>query len=150
MMVRLDYRARYYDPTIGRFISEDPARFSVGANYYSYTKNRPLITVDPSGLSGEAKCPAGFQWYCNRRAWGWVLGAGSDNKAQDQGLVQATQYAPYNFATNPNGTATLELYAINILANQNLLIDAVKAGTRTADDAATALAGMQGATRRRC
>jgi RHS repeat-associated protein len=30
------YRARYYDPKIGRFISEDPIRFSGGINFYAY------------------------------------------------------------------------------------------------------------------
>src|SRR5437762_11013990 len=27
------YRARYYDPTFGRFLSEDPIRFQAGANF---------------------------------------------------------------------------------------------------------------------
>jgi RHS repeat-associated protein len=29
------YRARYYDPLPGRFISEDPARFSGALNFYA-------------------------------------------------------------------------------------------------------------------
>jgi RHS repeat-associated protein len=45
------YRARYYDPKIGRFISEDPAGFSDGPNMYTYVLNRPVDLVDPSGLS---------------------------------------------------------------------------------------------------
>jgi RHS repeat-associated protein len=44
------YRARYYDPTVGRFISEDPLQFSVGENFYRYVSNRPTLGVDPSGL----------------------------------------------------------------------------------------------------
>jgi RHS repeat-associated protein len=44
------YRARYYDPNIGRFISEDPLRFLSGKNNYVYVLNRPLIAKDPSGL----------------------------------------------------------------------------------------------------
>jgi RHS repeat-associated protein len=44
------YRARYYDPTIGRFISEDPIRFKGGINFYAYVRNSPIKLIDPSGL----------------------------------------------------------------------------------------------------
>lgn len=56
------YRARYYDPTIGRFISEDPIRFKGGINLYQYVANNPILLRDPSG------------WVC----WGGgVSGAGA-------------------------------------------------------------------------
>ena len=44
------YRARYYDPSIGRFISEDPIRFRGGINFYCYVKNNPINWIDPFGL----------------------------------------------------------------------------------------------------
>lgn len=43
------YRARYYNPQFGRFISEDPLRFSAGANFYSYVSDAPTNFVDPRG-----------------------------------------------------------------------------------------------------
>jgi RHS repeat-associated protein len=43
------YRARYYDPKIGRFISEDRSRFRGGINLYSYVANNPTNFVDPDG-----------------------------------------------------------------------------------------------------
>jgi RHS repeat-associated protein len=43
------YRARYYDPQIGRFASEDPARFFAGSNFYDYVLNNPTDLVDPTG-----------------------------------------------------------------------------------------------------
>lgn len=44
------YRARYYDPTIGRFLSEDPLGLSAGdANFYRYVGNNPVQLRDPSG-----------------------------------------------------------------------------------------------------
>jgi RHS repeat-associated protein len=45
-----DYRARYYDPTLGRFVSEDPIDFEGGINFYSYVENSPLDFVDPLGF----------------------------------------------------------------------------------------------------
>lgn len=48
------YRARYYDPMEGRFISKDPIGFDGGdVNLYGYVQNNPINWVDPSGLSQE-------------------------------------------------------------------------------------------------
>ena len=48
-------RARYYSPTTGRFISEDPIQD--GLNWYVYCGSNPIACIDPSGLitiSGES------------------------------------------------------------------------------------------------
>jgi len=45
-------RARYYDPDVGRFISEDPIGFAGGdVNLYAYVGNNPILFVDPWGLA---------------------------------------------------------------------------------------------------
>ncbi len=51
------YRARYYDPAIGRFISEDPTGFEGGINYYAYARNSAPNLVDPLGLDGHTWGP---------------------------------------------------------------------------------------------
>jgi uncharacterized protein RhaS with RHS repeats len=43
------YRARYYDPLAGRFLSEDPIRFSGGVDFYPYVKGDPITLSDPFG-----------------------------------------------------------------------------------------------------
>jgi RHS repeat-associated protein len=44
------YRARYYSPGLGRFISEDPLEFNGGGpNLYSYVGDDPIGELDPSG-----------------------------------------------------------------------------------------------------
>ena len=53
------HRARYYDPSTGRFLSEDPSRFGATTDFYSYTGNNPTNFTDPTGLArcGNGKCP---------------------------------------------------------------------------------------------
>jgi RHS repeat-associated protein len=46
----LYYRARFYDPQLGRFISEDPAGLMADINAYAYVGNDPIQWADPSGL----------------------------------------------------------------------------------------------------
>ena len=48
---------RYYSPTLGRFISQDPLRYIDGLNQYTFSLNNPFNLVDPLGLS--AQNPAG-------------------------------------------------------------------------------------------
>jgi len=44
------YRARYYDPTLGRFLTQDPKGLAAGVNFYAYANNNPINANDPYGL----------------------------------------------------------------------------------------------------
>jgi RHS repeat-associated protein len=45
------YRARYYDPTVGRFVTKDPISFAGGdVNLYNYVGANPINWSDPIGL----------------------------------------------------------------------------------------------------
>ncbi|HBB98516.1 MAG TPA: hypothetical protein DC054_24300, partial [Blastocatellia bacterium] len=46
----LYYRARWYDPRVGRFISEDPIGFGGGINQFGYVGGNSTNRYDPSGL----------------------------------------------------------------------------------------------------
>ncbi|WP_435037383.1 RHS repeat-associated core domain-containing protein [Pseudomonas neuropathica] len=45
-------RHRYYDPGVGRFISQDPISYAGGLNLYFYGDN-PVLLIDPLGLAGH-------------------------------------------------------------------------------------------------
>ncbi len=51
------YRARYYDPSVGRFLCEDPIAFVAGINFYPYVHNDPVSYIDPSGLQHYRPIP---------------------------------------------------------------------------------------------
>src|ERR1700688_875377 len=54
------YRARYYNPALQRFISEDPLGFRGGdANLYDYAFESPTNLIDPFGLSAGPGAPGG-------------------------------------------------------------------------------------------
>lgn len=48
----LYYRTRYYDSTLGRFLSRDPIGYTDSLNRYEYVRGIPTIMVDPSGMIG--------------------------------------------------------------------------------------------------
>ncbi|MEV4640471.1 RHS repeat-associated core domain-containing protein [Actinoplanes sp. NPDC049548] len=77
------YRARYYSPTLQRFISEDPIGAAGGANLYAYAADAPTNFTDPSGNNPLlVGCLVGgltdgaMEWASQRLSgrkvdWGW-------------------------------------------------------------------------------
>lgn len=47
------YKARLYNPAIGRFMQTDPEGYGDGLNWYAYAHNDPINVTDPSGMDGE-------------------------------------------------------------------------------------------------
>ena len=56
-------QARYYDPVIGRFYSNDPASFSNIHNFnrYAYANNNPYKYTDPDGENAIAVARASYR-----------------------------------------------------------------------------------------
>jgi len=81
------FGARYYNPTIARFISVDPdkgaEKYPQSWNRYSYCDNNPMVNVDPTGRYVETAVDiASLAWSINDlrknpgSVWNWVaLGA---------------------------------------------------------------------------
>ena len=98
------YRNRYYDPKIGRFITQDPIGFWGGINFYSYVGNSPLNWGDPWGLSSLVYDRSDGQIY--------VYPGGTDTQGPPQAFPsgnnttnpQGGPFTPGSFGPAPNGT----------------------------------------------
>lgn len=81
------FRARCYDPDVGRFIQEDPLGFEAGdPNLDRYVFNRPTMFTDPTGclaakeyaaLAADTARPANFCEFalCVNALWSGVAGS---------------------------------------------------------------------------
>jgi RHS repeat-associated protein len=56
-------RNRNYDPSLGRWINQDPAGYINGANTYQFVMGNPVVNVDPMGLwSWSELWPGNWNW----------------------------------------------------------------------------------------
>ena len=87
-------QARYYDPVIGRFYSNDPVGFTGEVdtfNRYSYVANNPYKYVDPSGMCSQA------------------ANASADTKCQNTANLTTSKNGE-NFITKNEGGSKLTVY----------------------------------------
>lgn len=68
------YRARYYGPSNGRFLSEDPKTFRADINFYRYAFSSPVDLGDPLGLQGGGN--ANTWTFGEIGSWAWLPAPG--------------------------------------------------------------------------
>lgn len=103
-----EYRNRYYDQSIGRFISEDPIQFGGGEDFYSYAHNNPVRYFDPSGLSWRDwpiwDHVPGVHWM-NCKIWGYYCAKAVRAKRLEQLAHPELEYTyNNNELANPNAS----------------------------------------------
>ena len=92
-------RARYYRPSAGRFLQEDPAKD--GLNWYSYCNGNPIKYKDPSGMiirvEGEEKDQNLILWHLQQISDHILVNNG--------GIIEIAEYIDGN---QPKGSELIE------------------------------------------
>jgi len=70
------FRARWYDPITGRWLSNDPIGIGGGLNQYVFAGNNSVNVIDPLGLYvGTSSSPHHWNWPWDVWGDGWYTGA---------------------------------------------------------------------------
>ncbi len=107
-------RNRYYDPSLGRFITEDPAKD--GLNWYAYCENNPVMFVDRTGLyaDGDKNLPYEIQLILNgndRKTGGLTAAWNAANERGDQAAMDRIA----TIATNVRGFSVTNVNRVMVL-----------------------------------
>jgi len=109
------YGARYYSPSIGRFVQADALRGSLGdplsLNRYAYTRNNPLLFVDPTGNQND--CPGTVCYTIG----GISQDSTSQSQTEDKTRVALVQVSGYNGKINNDFIESHE-NLVNLLSKQ--------------------------------
>ena len=91
-----DFRARLYQPELGRFLQPDPKQFDAGDyNLYRYCHNDPVNKSDPTGLTLTST---------GGGDWDWFNGGVAAEQTKTQHAVAVT----VEFVRNPRTTESVD------------------------------------------
>jgi len=79
------YKARVYDPMLGRFLQTDPVGYEDGLNWYAFVGNDPLNRTDPAGLQANTCSRVG----ATSCSGDYSTNAGSGGTQANAGVVRA-------------------------------------------------------------
>jgi RHS repeat-associated protein len=113
------FRARWYDPVTGRFLSNDPIGISGGLNMYVFAGNNPVNFRDPFGLCTDDNYPSLSQWHWYDSVYSYLWQTGR-NAANYFGAPWINTYhaagAYYDNPTLVNGCYLAQSYLPVVIA----------------------------------
>jgi RHS repeat-associated protein len=110
------YRARYYSPLLGRFVSEDPLGFGGGDdNLYAYVFDDPINSLDSLGTDALSTAAT-----VARNAWRVIPGGAAGGATGGTGLTLAEAAGPIGLAyLAVAGTAWASWQASTAILDEN-------------------------------
>ena len=110
---------RYYDPDLGRFISQDPIGLVGGINLYQYAPN-PVEWVDPWGLSKKSPSPCDGE-FCISDWTGYPEGV-----PKPEGSFKLLEGAEYDLARKEANAANKKIRKQNDLIGKPVDVHEIK------------------------
>jgi RHS repeat-associated protein len=101
------YKARAYDPALGRFLQPDPAGYASDVNSYAYAGGNPVNVTDPTGMADDPggppvlpECQAGSGTAPTSSPCQITISFSSGGVGLGPGLLVS---GPGRYATSPGG-----------------------------------------------
>ena len=103
------YKARWYSPTVGRFLETDPIGYGDGVNWYAYVGNNPLNRMDPMGLSRQDTVLLACNMGCDLSGMGLNPAQAIANTALNNGHLDVHEVNEiWRANTNPNFNVSVD------------------------------------------
>ena len=151
-------QARYYDPSVGRFLSVDPAGMGpanvFSFNRYDYVNNNPAANIDPFGTTCTSSVTGRYNCTVDSNS-------GHFSRSQLSVLNKAYTKAVNTLASHSGRTVTVSINGKNFQANAGMVARALsgahvdtsaahgdKTGKATEDDRASTYGGGIGSNGR--
>jgi hypothetical protein len=107
----LTAEARYYQPTMGRWVSRDPIGYAAGLNLYEYVSSRCTSLIDPMGTENTGMGMRGPMAISRKQIWNWqdFVAKPGANPNWKSNWEQVSQSVDFQLGIDHRDTITISL-----------------------------------------